>query len=591
MKRIMISLFCTAMAAIACTKESEYPAVPDNQDAPRTVTLDATMPSTRVAVDSEGKVTWSSADAIAVWNTDGDKFEFTIDSGAGTEVATFKCTTFTGDLGTKAVYPYAWAGSTEGTITVPHYIEWVDGYVPAVMASRINTISEGVVSPLYFNSMMAIIKFTLQDVPAYACGFKLWSAAGAQLCGDYTVNSDCTALENVPTGNTEQITYFPYKTGYGSDATVDILAAIPAYNYTDLKLRIVDGDVTGSDAIIYGRSIPSSNFSGAGFGQDAFITMPVLNIRSLAGTRSYVKVEGVKWAKGNLRAWKSGTTGTGWQTGWNIYDNQWESQFSLTRTGMDGTSLTSLTLNTSTFKEESVYTHWDYFSWGTLARASRVHNTVITSSAAEFDICGKVFSGASGDISAMSELEGDDRFADTGGFTSNPSICGDLAFWASKGQYRLPQSSELQLLYSKNNAGNGSDHAHMQAGYFMDENNNMIRGILFTSCPSWETTIYNKTAIEFTTADMESGLFIPKSGERTTNNNTYDANSINFFNGWGVYWSGTYGGLNSGYEDCARHINFTGANEMTYGYTSKLSNTITGQTKLGNCIRPVYIQE
>lgn len=590
MKKLVVSLCCVAMAAVACSEKPEITL--DPVSGTRTVTLTASLPQTKVDVNTTtGKVTWSDGDAIAVWNTEGNKFEFVIESGAGTDNATFKCTTFDGTLGTKAVYPYSWAGVAEGTVTIPEYIPWVDGYVPAVMASAVSEITAGEIAPLYFHNLMAIMEFTLQDVPAYACALKLWSRDGADLHGTWTVSADCTSLTGITTGgNTQQVIYFPYKTAYGADATLKICAAVPAYAYTDFKIRVLDGDESVIENT--GKAVASSVTSRMGGNPDAYVVMPAFNVRSLVGNArdNYVKVEGVKWAKGNLRAWKSGNSGTGWQSGWNIYDHQWESQFSLTRTDMTGSSLTGLTLDTSIFKEESIYSHWDYFSWGTIARASRVHNTVLTSTTAEFEISGKVFSGASGDISTFSELTGDDRFVD-GGFASNPSICGDLAFWASKGQYRMPTKLEIAKLYAKNYVGAGSNYAHMQAGYYMDENNNKLMGILFTSCPSWETTTYNKTAIALTEADMESGVFLPKIGERTTNANpnTYDAKTINYFNGWGVYWSGTYGGLNSGFEDCARHINFTGANEMTYGYTSKLSNTITGQTKLGNAIRPVLV--
>ncbi|MBR1705574.1 MAG: hypothetical protein IJ721_02155 [Bacteroidales bacterium] len=586
-----------AALAVACAKESAPEA--GTPDGARTVTLSAALADTRSAMDTDGKVTWTADDAIAVYNTDGALFKFTVSEGAGTDYAKFTCATFTGTLSGTAVYPYAYAGTEEGTLTIPRYAERTD-VIPFVMASAIAAGASGdLQGELHFHHVMAVMEFTLQDVPAYACAFKLYSKTGMQLNGTYTLTDDQTGVTGptAATGTNDRIIYFPYKTAYGADATVKILAAVPAYAYTDLAVRVLDGD----EDIIEGtaKGIPASSTAlRAGL----YVRMPALDIRALVGTKrdKFVKVEGVKWAKGNLRAWMNGTDGEGWQQGWNIYDHQWESQFSLKygqvselASGIDGSSVQTLTLDTDAFKEDeahSVYTHFDYFSWGTIGRAARVHNQQVTSNVANFDLTGKVFrrtgtaTSPATDISALEELSGDERFEASPLDGSNPLLAGDVAFWASKGQYRLPTRDDVNKLYARN----GEGRAHMQAGYYMD-GTNKINGLLFTTSPSWEETRYNTAAVEFTEADMESGLFLPKTGERTTNAKTasYDAKTVKFFNGWGVYWCGTYGGRNAGYEDCAIHINFTGGNVMTYGYTSKLSNTITGQTVLGNAIRPV----
>lgn len=593
------AIICLAMAATACNKEM-IPSENQLDDNIRTVTLSAHLPDTKVSVASDGKVTWSSEDEIAVYNTEGEKFIFTIKDGVGTSNATFNCSTFDGTLSDIAVYPAEWAGAKPGEIVIPEYIERSDN-IPAVMASTINSGDSGddhEIAPLYFKSLMFIMEFNLKNLPAYACAFKLWSEKGAQLNGTYKINSsrDALELDLDHVENTSQIIYFPYKTAYGSDATVKVYAAIPAYEYTDLRIGVLDGD----ESVIEGTSKRIHARSFEGQSADAYITMPELDIRSLVGDnrKDFIKVEGVKWAKGNLRVWQSGTDGAGWQVGWNIYDNQWESQYLLIAADnkkLDGTS-ENFTLNNALYKEGNFYTHWDYFSWGTLSRTSRVYNAPITSSVSNFEISGKVFSlpNKKGDIAKdATELSGEDRWEDVGSFqNTNSPLAGDLAFWASKGQYRLPTKNEINKLYAKNYAGAGSNYAHMQAGYYIVDGKR-VNGILFTSCPSWETTKYNTTAIKLSSEDMESGLFLPKIGERNKNTNpaSYDATTVNYFNSWGAYWSGTYGGLKEGFEDCAVHIFFTTANAMNYGYTNSPSNSISGQTILGNAIRPVYIPE
>ena len=325
MKKLMY-LACIAVAAIACNKEM-IPSENQLDENIRTVTLTACLPDTKVSVASNGKVTWSSEDEIAVYNTDGEKFNFTVKDGAGTSNATFECSTFSGTLSDIAVYPAEWAGDSAGKIVIPEYIERSDN-IPAVMASTINSGDSGddhEIAPLYFKSLMFIMEFTLKDLPAYACAFKLWSQSGAQLNGTYKINSSRDALVSVDEKNSGQIIYFPYKTAYGSDATVKVYAAIPAYEYTDLRIRVLDGD----ESVIEGTSklIPASNFKGQS--ADAYITMPELNIRSMVGDsrKDFIKVEGVKWAKGNLRVKQEESYEDGWQAGFNIFDNQYETVY------------------------------------------------------------------------------------------------------------------------------------------------------------------------------------------------------------------------------------------------------------------------
>ena len=621
MKSSKIFLLCGLLALTACGKEPQvsHSVKPSSQEVPvgeepaeevvppRTLTLSATLPtqdaeessdaSSKVTVSTSGKLSWSAGDSFALYDTDGGKIQMTLYSGAGTGSAVFVGEIPAGkelDLDEAAIFPYDFAGDP-GQIVIPEFRPWVEnGPVPVVMAASLSeTENDGVIhiTMSSFRHVMAVLEFTLQDIPAYARALKLWSKTGAQLSGTYTLSAgldDVECPDPAERTNTQQTVYFPCKTGYGAESSIKCYIAIPSYAYTDLAFRVIDGD----ESVIpgTGRTIP---IAYAQLNAGDYVSMPAVNVRSAVGSArdNFVAVQGVKWAKGNLRAWKSGTSGSGWQDGWNVYDEQWKSQYVLLNDNVGGGSV-SFTLNASKYKEGNTYTHWDYFSWGTVARASRVHNTPITSTNAggvEFDICGRVFSGATGDVSQMTELTGDDRFADTGGFDTNPSICGDVAFWASKGQWRLPRASEWMKLYSKNYTGNG--RAHMQAGYYM-AGSKKINGLFFTSCASWEQTSYNTTAVELTDADLESGLFLPKIGERTTNENPnkYDSVSIGYFNAWGVYWTGTYGGLNEGYTDCARHITFRTANDMTYGYTDKMSNTITGQTILGNAIRPVLVE-
>ena len=581
------AIICLAMAAIACNKESVTETHPEAEGV-RTVTLTATLPSTKVNVDLEnnGKVTWSSDDKIAVYNTYGDKFEFTVKEGAGTDNATFECSSFTGTIADIAVFPYDWAGDTKGEITIPEYRERTDD-IPAVMASKIEGGDGSEVSPLYFNSLMAIIEFTIKDVPAYACAFKLWSQSGAQLNGTYTINASRDALESVPVRNSGQIIYFPYKTAYGSDATVKVYAAIPAYEYKDLRIRVLDGD----EDVIEGTSklIPESNFKGQS--ADAYITMPELNVRSMVGDnrKDFIKVEGVKWAKGNLRVKQEESYEDGWQAGFNIFDNQYETVYA-------SQDQSSVNYTHST-------TYYDVFNWGGLGRTTRYGNSgFITQTDAgnegieRLNISGKIFSKREGTLAELqaSIVSGDDQFAywdvfaGYNGGAGNPNIYGDVAYWASKGKYRMPTNNEIVTL----RAAVDKQHANAEACYYM-LGDVRIDGILLTSTPSWVESTLNTTSRELTEADLESGLFLPKTGRREQGVTNC---KVVFANAQGYYWSSTFGNgrSNSSGVDCstsATIIGWRAGNTCDYGYTFATNNNKpNGAVSGGLPIRPVLIK-
>ena len=74
---IVLSALCIA----ACTKQEL--SQQQSSDQGRTVTLTAATPVSKVNVGTDGKVTWSANDEIAVYNTEGAKFKFTVSAGAG----------------------------------------------------------------------------------------------------------------------------------------------------------------------------------------------------------------------------------------------------------------------------------------------------------------------------------------------------------------------------------------------------------------------------------------------------------------------------------------------------------------------------
>ena len=609
MKKTLLFFVC-ALGVLACKKEAFT--AEESSGTGREVTISAQLPEDgKLNVTTDGKVTWTANDAIAVYNAAGAKFKFTVSDGAGTNYASFTCADFTGELGSVAVYPYDLAGTTVGTITIPAYLPLGTEPQP-VMASKI-TPKDGNLDAgsVCFRHIMGMVEFSLQDIPAYACALKVW-CNGAQLKGDFTFDTETIAPIIAPAEANNNDTYsiiFPYKTGYGAEVVTKFYAPLPVKNYgTDLKIRVLDGD--GDVIENTGIAVPT-DFSNISAGK--YLAMPVINVRTTVGHArdKFTKVQKVKWAKSNLRAMSvdaGAPDKEGWQASWGLYDNPWETQIGIVypATTCSGAQKDNISLNQAErFKKGGYYSHFDYFSWGTIGRAARVHNAKVTSSVAEFDITGKVFRGTAtngGDISKFTELTGDDRFADESKLNGdNSTMYGDLAFWASKGQYRMPTKSEITTLYT-NSSQIVKGRANLQAGKYNyrlkgDTQDRVMNGILYTTVPFYVSgglPTNNATAVELTAADIESGVFFPKNGERAKNEaGSYDATNIFAWNGWGVYWSGTYGGHNgSGYDDCARAIGWTNGNVTNYGYTLKPNGiVIWGNTAIGNCIRPVLYEE
>ena len=604
MKKLIFILASISVLAIACSKEVSSPdAAPEGLSSGSILTLKAIVPPTKVNVaPGTGDATWKEGDAIAVYNTDGTKFKLTLSEGAGTYEGTFSGD-FTGtpDEGSPAIYPYDFAADTPWDVVLPEYIPWEDN-VRAVMVAEIDG-SGATPDPIHFTHVMSVLEITLQDVPAYARGLQLTSEALAQLSGTFTINETNDGVEASGATTGKQVIHFPYKTGYGADATVKICAVLPAGEYPDLTVCVIDGDEDAIEGTT--KAVPASA-SNLAAGDYVSMKTP-LNVRSLVGTArdKFVKVEGVKWAKGNLRYWGAAGNTEGWQDGWNVYDAQWKSQWSLLHLANDETTYPqskSFNLNDADFIVDDEPDHWDYFTWGKLGANSRISLPEVSAYSPNWVLCGKVLhqTAASSETAdrqftdRMTRVTTSDRYNNPPVMTvddAETALYGDIAYWASKGQYQMPSAEQLKLLV---------DNANIQFSIYITVpgKNKKIYGLLFTPAASWEErtthlweTSHAASGIEITEADLEAGVFLPCVGLGYVNGSSdWDNVKIQQWNSWGAYFSGTY--TKSGYPYDAATLRW--ANSATYAmpvvteHSATMSVTI-GRSKWGHPIRPVYI--
>ncbi len=509
-------LLCAAMAYIACTKVvEESPVCLDS----RTITVNATIPVTKLAAD-QGKMTWTEGDAIAVYNTAGGKFDLTLSEGAGTNSGKFTGS-ISGTLDTRmAIHPAVFAGNKAGTVTIPQYVEY-SGNVQAVMVSSLEQSGDEI-NAVHFHHVMSIIEFTLKDLPAYAQAFRITSAAGAQLSGDYTINASGDGVTGSSgSGSDSRTVYFPAKTAYGADASVTVSIPLPAFDYTDLSVEVLDGDGEPLEGTV--TTVPAAS---ASLKTGDYVAMPALNIRALTGASraEFIKIHGTKWAKGNLLRDQS-MSQENWVPGWGIHSSQWEFQG-----GSDS------------------QTKYDHFNWGGISAASYqtdsvsvypnkgtesgtpvAYFTYIWPRGNTVNIQARTYrywDGTDERSFDYSLLDGTGKgapyffYSGNNDGTTHPknwitdgtpasvktfsSYYGDIVFWASKGQYMMPGQSDFEALINC---------ANQQAGY-IEASGQRIYGVLFTSCGAWQTRTVDMTFRQLAEADMESGLFLPLAGYR-----------------------------------------------------------------------------
>ena len=594
MKKIITLL---AVLAVSCTMEE----MPGTGDAGTCVTsITVSLPQTKVSVDeTDGKCTWDEGDCIAVWDASASRYvEFTLTEGAGKAGAVFSANGIV-DLtdGADMVYPssYAYSIAKDGELVmnVPNVLDHdSDSKVPVVL--RGNVSLKGEVPSGTFSHELGIIRFTLHDVPAYAAGFVLKSESEA-LAGLFQNGG------YVPSHSSKAIKFsFPYKTGYNystdndGDADPDdaiIYVALPAGTYNGLSVYFIDGD----GDIIEGTQ---KKMKSAALAAGDYVIMPVLDLKKSQLRKDYVKVIGVKWAKGNLvrdaqNSWHSVQKGVddGFQTGWGLHDEQWK------YINWDGS------LNQSGYTDrytQNNNSYFDVFSWGGIGRQASYRSGRLVPSTSNYDISCKVFWGyVNTNLEKcrpenLEQLEGDACFSSELASNGNSqytkdgkaaAIAGDVAYWASKGKYCMPKKGLLSAL-----SHHTTSKASFQYGKYV-KGDVTVYGYLYTT-PLGDIVRSNEE-VTFTDADLESGLFLPFTGRRSNRENGVIINQRS----QAIYRSSTFGDpSNATHPQCATSLWFEGSALPQYGYTHGKATEDDGYSSIctlsnaaGGCIRPVLV--
>ena len=561
MKKTIFALAAFAALAMGCAKEQQPSDAPADQG--KVTTIRVTVAQTKVAVnETTGACTWQEGDQLAVWyqnnedNTAGKKVIFTykglLEDGSAEFTTTEEVDGYTA---VRAAHPVSSVTETGFSLTR----DWTydaERRPLYVRAESITTNPDGSLSAQLGHNA-SLFKFTLHDIPAYAAGFVLETKR---------YNEDGSFKDKI-----DITTSFPYKTGYTADPAdnsndIDLYSIAPHSSYLS-RIYLIDGDgdeIEGSEK--------KFKQSGNDVSNDDFIALPRVDFQKANLRKDYVKVCGIKWAKGNLQCYQNNGD-AGFQNGWRIAPAQWHHlRYDLKECTIGNKTYTYDDTKATEMQYEQSSTQFEHFNFGALARNSRFYSSPGTNymvPGRELDISGKIYKDSAGNT----EATGDDRFVDCGTFTSNNSaIWGDLAFWASKGKFRMPTKDEISVLYS-------SSKVYRQFGHYK-VGDVKVWGVLFTSSLGEQGS--NTNDVELTDADIESGLFLPKAGRRTVK----DSKTVITMRTQGLYRSSTARWT----EEYTNHSTILQLKATGFGYGYTVHKTeFTNAT--GGLIRPVLVNE
>lgn len=233
-----------------------------------------------------------------------------------------------------------------------------------------------------------------------------------------------------------------------------------------------------------------------------------------------VNVAGIYWALGNLEYEVDGDTDTGFATGWRIAPTQYH-HFYIGTTGDIKDTIT----------DYDKVAHFNYGGIGSDGTHSFYCNAYVDyalhlpADGTVTDISGKIFTDAACTTPASS-------WAD--------AVYGDIAYWASKGEYRMPTTEEFDKLYTE---------ACITLASYSD-GTNTINGTYFYNPGADENPGWVEGTKTIKDTDLAVGLFLPWIGRR------YDNNEYN------IYAVGSYGG----YRTSTVHNGTNPSKESPLGY-------------------------
>ena len=537
MKKTLFAIVSLAVLAMGCVKEQQPSETPADSKGVSTIRI--SMAPTKVSVDeTTGACAWQDGDQIAVWfaNADataGQRVVYTFKTVLSDGSAEFETseTITEGYAPAKVTYPAECLNDQGGWGLIRDW-EYKEGFIPMYARTEEITVNDdgSLSAQLYHNA--SVFKFTLHDIPAYAAGFVLEAVKYNKNEAGEFVDADGNVIdkENATPSQTIAIkTSFPYKTGYTADPadnSNDItLYSVAAHGSYLTRVYLVDGNGDEIEG-----SVRKIKQSWNDVSTDDFIEFPRIDFKKSELRKDYIMLWGVKWAKGNLR-YDANVTADGFQTGWSLTADQWDYiGYDVASSVVDGDEYKYDAETATEMRVACTSSRFEHFNWGGIGKWSYDNTNYLKASPADQEKCisGKIYSDQGG----TAEVSGNARFASEG--DSEPALYGDLAFWASKGKYRVPSYDDMTSIHNK---------VSKIPGWYVS-NGFKVWGYLFRN-PELGYDRNSDAAAngnrEFSAADLETGMFLPCGGRKAESNADIIINQRTQL----AYWSSLYKKQNS----------------------------------------------
>ena len=253
--RNLMQVACMATAALtafSCSQE-EF----ENSGRKGNITVNATFEGagtdTRTTVNDEYKILWQDTDALGLFcsnaesNYSNTKLEYA--SGAGQTSATFNGSKPSGETAVFSIYPYQQNMSVSGntlTMTLPATLTNYNGSSNGPMYAKVTHPDN--LSALSFKHMAAMIKLTINKIPAEATTFKI--IASNNIAGTCTV--DLTAADPILTvasnGSKEITASF---TASNDIKSRNFYIPLPTGTYSSITAQLTNG----SDKVYFTKTL------------------------------------------------------------------------------------------------------------------------------------------------------------------------------------------------------------------------------------------------------------------------------------------------------------------------------------------------
>ena len=452
-------------AAVGCSEAEGISEFQPDTNKTGNVTLLASIENadSRASLVATGEARWQANDAIKVVCNDGSTAIFNIDGTGETRRALFTGNLEGKSVGQYALYPSAVEISGDNiSIELPSQIAPSPTGTCAFMAGVIDEKNEVV-----FKQLTAYVTVQINKLAPETASIVFTSDKNLSGLHSVALPEGMESGAAATTGDKSVVMTF----AEAAPTMVNAFFALPVGDYAHLTATAYNAAGKKLNEIVLGTLIAASR----GLLLDYQIEMPAAVPSKPEPIEGTVNVAGIYWALGNLQYDKDCTASAGFNAGWRIAPNQ--AHFIRCEEKAEG-DITGLTN----------FDKYDHFNFGGIAAPfSAAVADAVDNVAAGFNFGGKMYT----DQACQAE---------TTDFAA--AKYGDIAYWASNGQYRTPSDEDFKALYEK---------ANVQAATY-SLGGTVIKGVYFTD-PAWgedPTIIVEEKAL--TDEDLKNGLFLPYAG-------------------------------------------------------------------------------